>query len=139
MPIVNRSGYRLSIKKHPLWVRILLRPALPEEVVVGQDGDVTSNGHAYRTADWTFEASPDERLTIEAQQDDVAHTRRGTFRVLPLEYTSSTYTGYDLVDVSRDAADAQHQSRQQRGGATSPPLTLRFEGGGKSFKKYVWA
>ena len=149
MPIVNRSGFKLSVKKHPLWVRILLTPTMGEHVLVRDgDGRVSSGGQVYASCDWGFDAREGDTLPVLEQTGGTVRTPEGTFRLLPLEYLSSTYVGYDLVSVSREAPDRGHRSAQQPGGTSHPTLTLTFERTGGTggwsgaqdacFKKCVW-
>lgn len=150
MPIVNRSGFKLSVKKHPLWVRILLTPTLNEHVVVRDGaGRVSSGGQVYTTCDWGFAPRENDTLAVLEQVAGTVRTPEGTFRLVPLEYMSSTYVDYDLVSVSREAPDPGHKSAQQPGGTAHPTLTLSFERTGGTggwsgaaqdscFKKCVW-
>ena len=151
MPVINRSGYRLKVKRHPLWIRIVLFPDLESPVVVGESAVAGEDVRRFDVASWSF----DPRISTEPLpnvrrigEDDLLRMEcdLGTFDVVPLEYLTSVYTGYKLTNVAAsDLASIQGDSKcyafqQHPCSLHMPVLHLRFtnETGGV-IEKHVYA
>ena len=126
MPVLNRTGLQLCVKKHPLWIRVLLTPQLDlSDVEVLPGGrTVRSSGVSYRTSEPCALVG---RVEAERQHGcEVRCAGGGVVALAPVEYRSSVYTGYALTAITLGSPGG-HPLIQPEPVASSPHPTLSLE------------
>lgn len=146
MPVLNRTGMPLCVKKHPLWIRILLTPQLKGTLVLRDASSVVSNGIVYGVKACNFDPAPrlGHELPIEGQTESTLSLAQvGTLELAPVEYLSSVLTGFSLTAIGNGEGDVvtekcKHRCERPRD-SPHPVLSLEFTDGTAVVRKCVYA
>ena len=145
MPVLNRTGMSLCVKKHPLWIRILLTPQLTGNVLLRDASSVVCDGVVYGVKACSFDpaARIGQDLRVERQAEATLHcVGVGTLELAPVEYLSSVLTGFSLTAISKsqggESAQCKHRCEELRG-SPHPALSLEFTDGTAVVRKCVYA
>ena len=143
MPVLNRTGMQLCVKKHPLWIRVLLTPQLQDlgDVVLRDATSVACGGAVYGLASCDFDPTPHVSSSVGAAEQTGAEVRcqHGVMVLAPVEYRSSVFTGFSLAAISCGAEGAGGKRQCEPLDTPHPVLSLEMTDGTVVVHKCVYA